>query len=314
MSKESEKMPEIMLGAWAWGNDGTFGDQLTEGSLRPVFDKAMDLGLNLWDTAYVYGMGTSENVLGSFLKSVPRDTYYISTKFTPQCADPNAENAVVEMFDGSAERLGTDYMDYYWIHNPVGAPKWIEELIPLAKSGKIGKIGVSNHDLAQIKEAQAILEKEGLSLDAVQNHYSLLNRSSEDSGILEYCKDNGMEFFSYMVLEQGALSGKYDTKHPFPDGSARAEKYNPILPELEKLNEALREIAEAHGVSAAQIPVAWAIAKGTRPIVGVTKETQVADAAAAAAVKLAAEEIERLESLADKAGVSTIREWEKKME
>lgn len=307
-------MPEIMLGAWAWGNDGTFGDQLTEGSLRPVFDKAMDLGLNLWDTAYVYGMGTSENVLGSFLKSVPRDTYYISTKFTPQCADPNAENAVVEMFDGSAERLGTDYMDYYWIHNPVGAPKWIEELIPLAKSGKIGKIGVSNHDLAQIKEAQAILEKEGLSLDAVQNHYSLLNRSSEDSGILEYCKDNGMEFFSYMVLEQGALSGKYDTKHPFPDGSARAEKYNPILPELEKLNEALREIAEAHGVSAAQIPVAWAIAKGTRPIVGVTKETQVADAAAAAAVKLAAEEIERLESLADKAGVSTIREWEKKME
>ena len=68
---EQKQMPKIALGAWAWGNDGTFGDNLTAGSLRPVFDAAMKAGLNLWDTAYAYGMGTSEKVLGEFLRTVP---------------------------------------------------------------------------------------------------------------------------------------------------------------------------------------------------------------------------------------------------
>ncbi len=100
----------------------------------------------------------SEKVLGDFLAAVPRDSYLISDKFTPQCADPTADNAVTA-------------------------------LIPLAKSGKIGKIGLSNHSLAEIKEAAGILSKEGLKISAIQNHYSLLNRSSETSGILDYCTD-----------------------------------------------------------------------------------------------------------------------------
>ena len=170
MTQNHGTMPKIALGAWAWGNDGTFGGTLTANDLRPVFDAAMNAGLNLWDTAYVYGMGTSEKTLGEFLRTVPRESYYISAKFTPQCANPAAENAVVEMFNTSAELLGTDYMDFYWIHNPVGAPKWVTELIPLAKSGKIGKIGLSNHNLAEIKEAAALLEKEGLKISAIQNH------------------------------------------------------------------------------------------------------------------------------------------------
>ena len=89
-------------------------------------------------------------------KMVPRDSYLISDKFTPQCADPTAENAVTALYEKSAELLGTDYIDFYWIHNPVEAPKWVTELIPLAKSGKIGKIGLSNHSLEEIKEAAAI--------------------------------------------------------------------------------------------------------------------------------------------------------------
>ena len=96
------KLPKIALGAWAWGNDGTFGDQLNADSLRPVFDAAVKAGLNLWDTAYAYGMGTSEKTLGEFLRTLPRDSYLISDKFTPQCADPNAENAVTAMFETSA--------------------------------------------------------------------------------------------------------------------------------------------------------------------------------------------------------------------
>lgn len=310
---ELKAMPKIALGAWAWGNDGTFGGEHTAAELRPVFDAGMKAGLNLWDTAYAYGMGASEKVLGEFLKDYPRESYLISDKFTPQCADPNAENAVTALYETSAKLLGTDYMDFYWIHNPMDAPKWTEKLIPLAKSGKIGAIGLSNHSLAEIKEAAAILEAEGLHISAIQNHYSLLNRSSETSGILDYCKEHNITFFAYMVLEQGALSGKYDTAHPFPEGSDRAKVYNPMLPQLEPLNAALKEIADRHNVAPAQIPVAWAIAKGTLPIIGVTQVKQVEDAAKAAALTLSAEEIAALEQLGDQAGVNVIRYWEKEM-
>ena len=305
--------PKIALGAWAWGNDGTFGTNFSEADLRPIFDAAMKSGLNLWDTAYVYGMGTSEEVLGRFLRTVPRDSYLISTKFTPQCANPEAENAVIEMYEGSVKRLGTEFMDFYWIHNSVGAPEWTRKLIPLAKSGKIGKIGLSNHNLAEINEAAEILNAEGLKISAIQNHYSLLNRSSETSGILDWCRENGATFFSYMVLEQGALSGKYDTAHPFPAESARGQVYNPVLAQLEKLNAAMKEIADKHNVGVAQLPVAWAIAKGTLPILGVTKVKHVEDAVKAANLVLSADEVKLLETLADKANINTVRVWEKEM-
>ena len=300
---ELKKMPKIALGAWAWGNDGTFGGNLTSEQLRPVFDAAMQAGLNLWDTAYAYGMGTSEKVLGEFLRTVPRDSYLISDKFTPQCANPTVDNAVIAMYDTSATLLGTDFMDIYWTR----------KLIPLAKMGKIGRIGLSNHNLAEIKEAAEILKKEGLRISAIQNHYSLLNRSSEDSGILDYCKENDIAFFAYMVLEQGALSGKYDTQHPFPEGSDRAAVYNPMLPELEKLNACIKEIADKHGVAPAQVPVAWAIAKGTLPIIGVTKVYQVEDAAKAAALELTVDEIAAMEELAAGLSLNVIRYWEKEM-
>lgn len=310
---EQKKMPKIALGAWAWGNDGTFGGKLTAGDLRPVFDAGMRAGLNLWDTAYAYGMGTSEKVLGTFLKDYPRNSYLISDKFTPQCADPDAENAVTALYETSAKLLGIDEMDLYWIHNPVGAPEWTRKLIPLAKSGRIGRIGLSNHNLAEIQEAAAILEAEGLHISAIQNHYSLLNRSSETSGILDYCKAHGITFFAYMVLEQGALSGKYDTQHPFPADSDRGAVYNPMLPQLEKLNACIKEIADAHGVAPAQIPVSWAIAKGTLPIIGVTKVYQVEDAARAAALVLTDDEIARMEQLASGMQLNVIRYWEKEM-
>ena len=310
---ELKTLPKIALGAWAWGNDGTFGGKLTDADLRPVFDAAIKAGLNLWDTAYAYGMGASEKVLGEFLRTVSRDSYLISDKFTPQCADPNAENAVIALYETSAKLLGTDYMDVYWIHNPVGAPEWTRKLIPLAKTGKIGRIGLSNHNLAEIKEAAAILEAEGLKISAIQNHYSLLNRSSETSGILDYCRENGITFFSYMVLEQGALSGKYDTKHPFPADSDRGAVYNPMLPQLEKLNAGLKEIADKHCVAVAQLPVAWAIAKGTLPIIGVTKVYQVEDAAKAAALELSDNEIDAMERLAGETPLNVIRYWEKEM-
>jgi aryl-alcohol dehydrogenase-like predicted oxidoreductase len=308
-----DNLPKIALGAWAWGNDGTFGNEHESEDLNPIYDKAMEIGLNLWDTAFVYGMGKSEEVLGEFLRTSDREDYVISTKFTPQLAEMFEDNEVTAMYENSAKILGVDDIDIFWIHNPVGAPDWTKKLVETAKDHEIGMIGVSNHNLAEIKEANEILKEAGLKLGAVQNHYSLLNRSSEDSGILEYCKENDIIFFSYMVLEQGALSGKYDTAHPFPEGSDRANAYGGSLKEIEELNNAIAEIAEKHDAKVAQLPIAWAIAKGTLPIIGATKVHHVEDAAEAIDIELSDDEIKTMEELADKANVNTIRIWEKEM-
>ncbi|MBQ9227915.1 MAG: aldo/keto reductase [Eubacterium sp.] len=307
-------LPKIALGAWAWGNDGTFGNDFTAETLRPIFDTAMNNGLNLWDTAFAYGMGTSEKVLAEFIKNVPRSEVLISDKFTPQCADAASPTAMKDMIEMQLDLMGLTHFDIYWIHNTWNAPKWTEELAKYFE-GKddVPLLGVSNHNLAEIKQANEILHKHGLKLSAVQNHFSLINRSSEESGILDYCKENGITFFSYMVLEQGALSGKYDTAHPMPAGSARAEAYNPILDKLEIINSELKKLADKYSVGVAQIPIAWAISKGTLPIIGVTKTSHVEDAVKAAKVMLSAEETAELEKLADSLNINAIRFWEKEM-
>ena len=306
-------LPKIALGAWAWGNDGTFGDDLTAQTLRPIFDTAMANGLNLWDTAYAYGMGTSEKVLAGFLKGLPRESYLVSDKFTPQCANGRS-TAIADMIEMQLDLMELDRFDIYWIHNVWGAPKWTEALAKYYEGkDNVPLIGVSNHNLAEIMQADEILKAHGLKLSAVQNHYSLINRSSEDSGILEYCRENGITFFAYMVLEQGALSGKYDTAHPMPAGSARAQTYNPVLDKLEILNAELKKLAGKYGVGPAQIPVAWAIAKGTLPIIGVTKENQVLDAVKAASITLSAEDTAELEKVADSLSLNVVRMWEKEM-
>lgn len=315
--ENTKKFPKIALGTWSWGvgavgGDQVFGNHLGEADLKAVFDTAMKAGLNLWDTATVYGMGASEDILGAFARTYPREEVLLSTKFTPQIAGGGMD-PVADMCEASLERLGADYIDIYWIHNPADVERWTPGLISLVKSGKVKQVGVSNHNLAQIKRAEEILSKEGVHISAVQNHYSLLYRSSEEAGILDYCEEKGIDFYAYMVLEQGALSGKYNTKNPLPEGSQRGDTYNPILPQLEKLTDAMGSIGEKHGAGAAQVAIAWAIAKGIRPIIGVTKPAQVEDAAKAAQVVLSAEEMEQLETLAKEANVDTRGSWENPM-
>lgn len=313
----STAVPKIALGAWSWGagaagGDQVFGNHLFEKDLKPVFEKAMECGLNLWDTAAVYGEGTSERILGSFVKDVHRESVVLSTKFTPQIAS-SSPDAMQEMIDSSKKRLHTDVVDIYWIHNPMNVEKWTPDLIPLAKSGQIKEIGVSNHNLAEIKRANEILAEEGLKVSAVQNHYSLLHRSSERAGIIDYCRENGITFYSYMVLEQGALTGRYNEENPFPRGTGRGDSYNPHLKKLTALIDELKVVGTRFDASPAQIAIAWAIAKGTCPIIGVTKVSQVEEAAKAAQIDLTVDEINRLERLGDETGVHTLREWEKEM-
>ena len=311
----ASKLPKIALGAWAWGNDGTFGEKFSSEKLKPIFDCAMKNGLNLWDTAYAYGMGTSEKILAGFIKDLPRDKYLISDKFTPQCIDSNSKAPFKEMIEKQLSLMELKNFDIYWIHNVWEAPKWTEELGKYFQGKEnVPLIGLSNHNLKEIKQANDILKKYGLKVSAIQNHYSLINRSSEDSGILQYCKENNIYFFSYMVLEQGALSGKYDTKHPMPKDSARGKVYNPVLEKLEILNVELKKLADKYKVNIPQIPIAWAISKGTLPIIGVTKTEHIEDAVKAINVSLTKEEIQNLEKCADSLGLNLIRFWEKKME
>ncbi len=312
------KETKIALGTWAWGagafgGDAVFGSNTDVENLKPVFEAAMKSGLNLWDTATVYGMGESERILGTLAKGVNRDDVMISTKFTPQIAEI-FENSVEKMAEASIERMGCDYIDIYWIHNPMDVERWTPGLIPLLQSGKVKRVGVSNHNIQEIERANEILGEAGFKVSAVQNHFSLLYRSSEKGGVLDYCKNNGIEFWAYMVLEQGALSGKYNKENPLPEESDRGKKYNPVLPQLEALTNEMTAIGQKYGASCSQVGIAWAIAKGTLPLIGATKERHVIEAAEAAKIQLTDEEVAKLEKLADATGIDTRGGWEHSME
>ncbi|MCF6426996.1 aldo/keto reductase [Amycolatopsis tucumanensis] len=317
MTSEKLTVPAVALGTWAWGDsgeagEGYFGSELTASGLREVVDKAQSNGFTLWDTAAVYGMGRSETVLARALKGYDRGEYQLSTKFTPQIAG-DGDDPVADMLEQSLDRLGTDYVDLYWIHNPADVARWTPLLIPLLESGRIKHVGVSNHNLAEIALADRILGEAGFRVEAVQNHYSLLYRGSERAGIVDHCREHDVRFFSYMVLEQGALTGRYSPANPLPAGSSRAAVYNGILPQLRALTDRMTAIGADRGASAADIATAWALAKGTTPIIGVTKAAHLDGLVRAHGIELAGEEIAELEALADAADVDTRGSWEHAM-
>lgn len=317
MTSRTLTVPAVALGTWAWGDsgeagDGYFGSQLTESGLREVVEKAQSNGFTLWDTAVAYGMGRSETVLAQALKGYDRGEYQLSTKFTPQLAG-DGDDPVADMLEQSLDRMGTDYVDLYWIHNPADVARWTPRLIPLLRNGRVRHVGVSNHNIKEIALADQILGEAGFRVEAVQNHYSLLYRGSERAGILGYCREHDVRFFSYMVLEQGALTGRYSPANPLPEGSGRAAGYNGILPQLQALTDRMGAIGGERGASAAEVATAWAIAKGTTPIIGVTKAGYLDGLVRARGIELAAEEVAELEALADAAHVDTRGWWEHEM-
>ena len=315
MNNDRMRIPSVALGTWAWGDsgeagDGYFGSPLTRPGLEELVEKAHAAGFNLWDTAVVYGMGRAESVLGELLKRYDRGGYQLSTKFTPQVAG-SGDEPVAEMLAQSMARLGTDYIDLYWIHNPADVERWTPHLIPLLRSGRVRRVGVSNHDLRDIERANRILAEAGFRVEAVQNHYSLLYRDAEEAGILDHCRDHGIPFFAYMVLEQGALAGRYGPGRPMPEGTQRAKAYNGMLHQLEPLAARLASIGRAHAATAAEVAIAWALAKGTTPIVGVTKPSHVDGLVRARSMALSADDVVQLEALARAVDANTRGWWEK---
>ncbi len=311
MKTNIENENTVMLGTWSWGDEGFFGEGFSREELFSVFRKAVSEGFTLWDTAYVYGYGRSEELLGGFMKDIPSDDYCISDKFTPYHAKEFPGNSVKLMYEESLRHLGREHIDIYWIHNPIDYKKWLPYMAELCREGYISEIGLSNFGLEELKDAESILAKYGIKPYGVQNHYSLLSRSSETAGIIDYCKRRGIHFFSYMVLEQGALTGKYAASNPFKTASGRAKNYNKVLPRYEELNSKLGKIAEGYGISIAALSIAWALSKGTVPIIGVTKEKHIDDILAAREVKLSQEDIAAAEAAAAASGLRTIRMWER---
>ncbi len=146
-------MSKIALGTWAWGagafgGDAVFGSKTDVDNLKPVFDAAMKAGLNLWDTATVYGMGESEKILGTFVAGVKRESVEVSTKFTPQLAEM-FDNNVEKMANASIERMGCDYIDIYWIHNPMDVERWTPGLI--LEAAEAAKIQLTAEEMTKLE-------------------------------------------------------------------------------------------------------------------------------------------------------------------
>lgn len=307
----SDKIPAIAIGTWSWGtglNGGNkvFGNSYGYEELLPVFKCGVENGLTLWDTAAVYGMGASETILGKCMEQT--HNIIVSTKFTPLFLQ--GKKAMEKSWSKSTGRLNHS-VDIYWIHNASNVRKWTEQAAELYRAGKIKHIGVSNHNLEQVQEASKILESYGIHLDAVQNHYSLIYRQSEKEGILDWCRKNHACFFAYMLLEQGALTGKYSESNPFQAGTRRAKAFPPeTLKKLSSLIDCLQSVANRHNADISQVIIAWAIAKGTVPLIGATKVSQVESISKADQIVLEQSEIDLIEQAAVKTGVSVKAGWE----
>ena len=300
---------KILIGTWAWGTgiNGTamvFGNKNDPAALTETFDKAYSLGFTSWDTAAVYGMGTCE----SFLKPLIADKdIFISTKFAP--GGKYKVGALTKSFGESMERLGTKKADLFWIHLPNNLDQNVREVIPLMQDGRIKSLGISNVSLDHIHEAEAILKEKGLRLGAVQNHFSLLRNDQQP--IIDYCNENGITYYAYMVLEQGALTGRYSEKNPFPFFSMRGRAFpKSKFRKIEGLLQLTAELAAKYDVDQSQIPILWAISKGAVPIVGLTKPSHAEKLARALDAELTSDDVLRLDEAAKATGIRQQGMWE----
>lgn len=301
---------EVMIGTWAWGpgfngSKQVFGNNYDEEILRETFERAVNLGLTRWDTAAVYGMGSCEKLLGKFING--RDGIFISTKFFPD--KKFREGALEKSFHESMTRLNLKSADLFWIHKPNNLTKNLQEAVPLLQDGRIRSIGISNVSLKDIRTAEEILSREGLSLGAVQNHFSLLRNDQQP--LIDYCNSKGITYYAYMVLEQGALAGRYNVTCPFPLLSMRRLAFpKSKFRKIESLLKLMEQTALKYNIDKSQIPVLWVIAKGAVPIIGITKPVYAERLAEALQVDLTPEEIEQLTSEAAATGIRQQGSWE----
>ncbi|WP_445679328.1 aldo/keto reductase [Radicibacter daui] len=300
----------ICLGCMSYGvpERGTHPWSLPEAESRPFIRKALDLGINFFDTANVYSDGTSEEIVGRALKDfASRDEIVIATKVNGRMhAGPNgaglSRKAILSEIDKSLTRLGTDYVDLYQIHRwdyATPIEETLEALNDVVRAGKARYIGASSMYAWQFAKALHLSETHGWArFVSMQNYVNLLYRE-EEREMLPLCRAEGIAVMPWSPLARGRLTRDWD------EASARSETdafgktlYAATAEADRKVVEAVATVAKARGIPKAQVALAWVLQKDgvTSPIVGATKVQHLEDAAAALAVKLTAEEIAALEA------------------
>ncbi len=277
---------------------------LDDGAGRKLVDAAIANGINLLDTAYVYGLGHSEQLVGQVVKEHRREELVIATKgahdfSTGREVIRNAPDFITQQVDQSLKRLGVDYIDIYYLHFPDhDTPKGeaVGALQRLREAGKIRAIGISNFNLDQIKEANA----DGY-VDVVEDEFSLLHQDHLTEGMLDYLRDHQISFVPYFPLASGLLTGKYVQDVSFPADDIRSQiadfkqpRYGKILAAVDQV----RPIADRHGATVAQTILAWYLQNPlvTAVIPGAKRADQVISNAQAMNIQLTAEEYQTIET------------------
>lgn len=292
-------LPRLGVGTWAWGDRRVWGFEGEYGrpEVEQAFWASLEAGLTLFDTAEVYGFGTSERILGELVRQSQR-SLSIATKYAP--FRPGSR-PLLRALDGSLARLGLPQVDLYQIHFPplfTRLEGLLDVLAEAALSGKAKAVGVSNFNARQMRIAQEVLSRRGVALTSNQVEYSLLDRTPEADGVLRACRELGVTLIAYSPLAMGWLSGKYD-----PGEKRLPRRLHRYLgahgPErLAATLQLLREIASRLDRTPSQVALNWLLQQpGVIVIPGAKNAQQAADNAAALGWELPPEDVRALDQV-----------------
>ncbi|WP_248928906.1 aldo/keto reductase [Paenibacillus hamazuiensis] len=280
---------------------------INEEQSRPIIKRALELGINFFDTANIYSDGTSEEIVGRALKEYAnRDEIVLATKVWGRMHQgPNgaglSRKAIMSEIDKSLKRLGTDYVDLYLIHRwdyATPIEETMEAMHDVVKAGKARYIGASAMYAWQFLKALHVAEKNGWTrFVSMQNHLNLIYRE-EEREMLPLCREEKIGVTPYSPLASGRLTrDRGETTHRSETDQVQKRKYDAMANADQLIIDRAAELANKHGVLRSQIALAWLLQKQpvTAPIVGATKLSHLEDAVGALAVKLTPEEIAYVE-------------------
>lgn len=302
------QVSRICLGCMTYGSPTWREWVLDEEAGRPFIKRALELGVTFFDTADMYSLGKSEEVLGRALADFARrDEVVIATKvYQPMSDRPNdrglSRKHIMKSIDNSLRRLGTDYVDLYQIHRwdyETPIEETMEALNDIVRAGKARYIGASSMYAWQFAKAQHIAERRGWArFVSMQNHYNLVYRE-EEREMIPLCRDQGVGLIPWSPLARGFLTGNRPGGTETATTRGRTDTISHAMYNAGDYTvvERVGELARQRGVSSAQIALAWLLHKPavSAPIVGASKMPQLEEAVAALEVTLAPEEIAALE-------------------
>jgi aryl-alcohol dehydrogenase-like predicted oxidoreductase len=311
LGKTGLKVSRICLGCMSYGipERGNHLWTLNEEQSRPFIKKALESGINFFDTANVYSDGTSEEIVGRALRDfAKRDEVVLATKVHgPMRKDPNgrglSRKAILTEIDHSLRRLGTDYVDLYQTHRwdyQTPIEETLEALHDVVKSGKARYIGASSMYAWQFCKALYLADQHNWTrFVSMQNHYNLLYRE-EEREMMKLCQAEGVGVIPWSPLARGRLARPWDQKGS-TERAGTDEFGKTLYAKTEAADKTIvdraAEIARQRNIPQAQVALAWMLQKPyiTSPIVGMTKQNHLDDALASLTIKLTPDEIMRLE-------------------